>query len=69
MISNVKLELLFSSRSFLVFPLTLTLPGKGEFKKMIGPNKTYSGRPLYNESQTGEIIFFEGEKFILDRIS
>ena len=36
---------------------------------MIGPNKTYSGRPLYNKTQTGEIVFFEGEKFILDRIS
>ena len=36
---------------------------------MIGPNKTYSGRPLYNKTRTGEIIFFEGEKFILDRNS
>ena len=64
-----ELEQLLPSRSFLVFPLTLTLPGKGEFRKMIGPNKTYSGRPLYNKTQTGEVIFFEGEKFILDRIS
>ena len=63
------MDLLFISRSFLVFPLTLTLPGKGEFRKMIGPNKTYSGRPLYNKTQTVEIIFFDGEKFILDRIS
>merc|ERR1719208_798263 len=50
-----------SLRSFLVFPLTLTLPGKGEFRKMIGPNKTFSGRPLYNRTQTGEIIFFEDD--------
>ena len=52
------------SRSFLVFPLTLTLPGKGEFRKMIGPDKTYSGRPVYNNTQTGEKIFFKGECLI-----
>ena len=58
-----ELEQLLPSRSFLVFPLTLTLPGKGEFRKMIGPDKTYSGRPLYNK--TGEILFFKGECLIL----
>ena len=52
-------------RSFVVFPLSLTLPGKGEFKKIIGKDKTYSGRPVYNHTETGELIFFRGEFWVL----
>ena len=48
-------------RSFLLFPLTLNIPGKGLFRKLIGENKTYNDRPVYNHTQTGEVIFFKGE--------
>ena len=48
-----------------MFPLSLTLPGKGEFKKIIGKDKTYSGRPVYNHTETGELIFFRGEFWVL----
>ena len=59
----------FNSRSFLVFPLSLTLPGKGKYRKMIGTNTTYSGRPVYNYTETGELIFFKGECLLLLGIS
>ena len=59
---------LFPSRSFLVFPLSLTLPGKGKYRKLIGTNTTYSGRPVYNHTETGEMIFFRGECLLLLRI-
>ena len=51
-------------RSFLLFPLSLNIPGKGLFRKLIGENKTYNGRPVYNHTQTGEVIFFKGEIFL-----
>ena len=50
-------------RSFLLFPLSLNIPGKGLFRKLVGENKTYNGRPVYNHTQTGEVIFFKGEIF------
>ena len=50
-----------SLRSFLVFPLSLTIPGKGQFRKLLEPDQTYSGRPVYNHTETGERIFFRGE--------
>ena len=50
-------------RSFLLFPLSLNIPGKGLFRKLIGENKTYNDRPVYNHTQTGEVIFFKGEIF------
>ena len=50
-------------RSFLLFPLSLNIPGKGLFRKLIGENKTYNERPVYNHTQTGEVIFFKGEIF------
>ena len=53
-------------RSFLLFPLSLNIPGKGLFRKLIGENKTYNDRPVYNHTQTGEVIFFKGE--ILDTL-
>ena len=48
-------------RSFLVFPLSLNIPGKGLFRKLIGENKTY--RPVYNQTETGELIFYKGKIF------
>ena len=51
-------------RSFLLFPLSLNIPGKGLFRKLIGENKTYNDRPVYNHTQTGEVIFFKGEIFL-----
>ena len=51
-------------RSFLLFPLSLNIPGKGLFRKLIGENKTYNDRPVYNRTQTGEVIFFKGEIFL-----
>ena len=53
-------------RSFLLFPLSLNIPGKGLFRKLIGENKTYNDRPVYNHTQTGEVIFFKGEKNIFE---
>ena len=50
-------------RSFLLFPLSLNIPGKGLFRKLIGENKTYNKRPVYIHPETGELIFFKGEKF------
>ena len=50
-------------RSFLLFPLSLNIPGKGLFRKLIGENKTYNDRPVYNHTETGEVIFFKGEIF------
>ena len=44
-----------------MFPLSLTIPGKGQFRKLLEPDQTYSGRPVYNHTETGEIIFFRGE--------
>ena len=49
-------------RSFLLFPLSLNIPGKGLFRKLIGENKTYNERPVYNHTETGDIIFYKGEK-------
>ena len=51
---------ILSSRSFLLFPLSLTIPGKGRYRKLLGFNKTCSGRPVYNHTETGERIFFRG---------
>ena len=48
-------------RSFLLFPLSLNIPGKGLFRKLIGENKTYNDRPVYNRNETGEVIFFKGD--------
>ena len=48
-------------RSFLVFPLSLNIPGKGLFRKLIGENKTY--HPVYNQTETGEVIFYKGKIF------
>ena len=48
-------------RSFLLFPLSLNIPGKGLFRKLIGENKTYNDRPVYNHTQTEEVIFFKGK--------
>jgi len=50
-----------SLRSFLVFPLSLNIPGKGLFRKLVGENKTYNDRPVYNHTQTGEVIFFKDD--------
>ena len=50
-------------RSFLLFPLSLNITGKGLFRKEIGENKTYNKRPVYNHTETGEVIFFKGEIF------
>ena len=47
-------------RSFLVFPLRLTIPGIGEFRKEIGSNKNYNGRPVYTHIEGKEIIFYRG---------
>ena len=46
-------------RSFLVFPLRLTIPGRGEFIKQVGFNMTYNNRPVYTNQETAERIFFE----------
>ena len=43
-----------------MFPLSLTIPGKGQFRKMVG-FKMFSGRPVYNHTETGERIFFKGK--------
>ena len=51
-------------RSFLLFPFSLNIPGKGLFRKLIGENKTYNDRPVYTNTQTGEVIFFKGEIFL-----
>ena len=51
-------------RSFLLFPLSLNIPGKGLFRKLIGENKTYNHRPVYNHIETGEVIFFKGDTYI-----
>ena len=48
-------------RSFLLFPLSLNIPGKGLFRKLIGENKIYNGRPVYKHSETEDFIFFKGE--------
>ena len=56
---------IYTARSFVVFPLSLTLPGKGVFRKLIGANTTYSGRPVYSHSDTGEMIFFRGEFWVI----
>ena len=48
-------------RSFLLFPLSLNIPGKGLFRKLIGENKTYNKRPVYKHPETGEVIFFKGD--------
>ena len=48
-------------RSFLLFPLSLNIPGRGLFRKLIGENKVYNGRPVYNHSETGDVIFYKGE--------
>ena len=48
-------------RSFLLFPLSLNIPGKGLFRKLIGENKIYNGRPVYKHSDTEDFIFFKGE--------
>jgi len=53
-------------RSFLLFPLSLNIPGKGLFRKLIGENKTYNHRPVYNRNETGEVIFFKGDIFSLN---
>jgi len=50
-----------SLRSFLLFPLSLNIPGKGLFRKLIGENKTHNDRPVYNHTETGEVIFFKGD--------
>ena len=55
-------------RSFLLFPLSLNIPGKGLFRKLIGENKTYNDRPVYNQSETGDVIFFKGDTFPIKRI-
>ena len=47
-----------------MFPLSLTIPGKGEFRKLIGQDKTYNDRPIYNNTE-GEIIFYIGESWVL----
>ena len=48
-------------RSFLLFPLSLNVPGIGLFRKLICENKIYNGRPVYKHSETGDFIFFKGE--------
>ena len=48
-------------RSFLLFPLSLNIPGKGLFRKLIGESKTYNDRPVYNRNETAEVIFFKGD--------
>ena len=48
-------------RSFLLFPLSLNIPGIGLFRKLICENKIYNGRPVYKHSETGDYIFFKGE--------
>ena len=48
-------------RSFLLFPLSLNITGKGLFRKLIGENKTYNDHPVYNRTETGEVIFFKGK--------
>ena len=48
-------------RSFLLYPLSLNIPGKGLFRKLIGENETY--RPVYNQTETGEVIFYKGKIF------
>ena len=50
-------------RSFLLLPLSLNIPGKGLFRKLIGENKTYNKRAVYNHTETGELIFFKGKIF------
>ena len=46
-----------------LFPLSLNIPGKGLFRKLIGENKAFNGRPVYNRNETGEVIFFKGKIF------
>ena len=48
-------------RSFLLFPLSLNIPGIGLFRKLICENKIYNGRRVYKHSETGDFIFFKGE--------
>ena len=55
-------------RSFLLFPLSLNIPGKGFFRKLIGKNKTFNDRPVYNHIETGEVIFFKGKIFLRLRL-
>ena len=55
-------------RSFLLFPQSLNMPGKGLFRKLIGENKTFNDRPVYNQIQTGDVIFFKGDTFPIKRV-
>ena len=63
--TEITIQFVSISRSFLVFPLSLTIPGKGEFRKMMGPKPTVTpnGRPVYNHTETGQKIFSTSGQF------
>ena len=58
--------LILTGRSFLVLPLSLSLPGKGEFRKLFGQNKTVNVRPVYKHTDTGEKIQFKSKFFSIN---